>query len=284
MFEKQKQDTGDGGTAFQAGKDITINNIGLQFSEVKEIFHLLLNENFPKLKEIASQTANQNIENYLDKFEKKFAQNFKRIDVEKIADPDVQFSFNKVVEANARKGDKVDADVLSELLIERISEKSNNFISIVSSEAIKIVPKLTAEHIGFLSLVHYLSSITDTTITNFRQLEQAAASIISITSNSFNLSLSNKQYLQFTGVLTSIRIMGDDFIATTKKRYEFLETIPNEKLEKLIEKRAPSYKKLMDIYKSNELYQITLTTVGQMIALANLKRVLGNLDYGIWIK
>lgn len=284
MFEKQKQETGDGGTAYQAGKNITVNKIGLQFSEVKEIFHLLLNENFPKLREIASQTANQNIENFLDKFEKKFAENFNRIDFKKIADPDVQFSFNEVVEANARRGDKVDADVLSELLIERIGVKSNNFISIVSSEAVKIVPKLTAEHISFLSLVHYLSSITQTTITNFRQLEQASSSIIGLTSNGFNLSLSNLQYLQFTGVLTHIRIMGDDFIATTKNRYNFLETIPDDKLKILIKKRAPSYQKLIEVYESDELYQITLTSVGQMIALANLKRVLGNLDYEIWIK
>ena len=90
MFEKQKQETGDGGTSLQAGKDIRIvQNIGLQFSEVKEIFHLLLTENFPKLREIASQTATQNIENYLAKFEEKFAQNFDRIDIEKI--PDIFF-------------------------------------------------------------------------------------------------------------------------------------------------------------------------------------------------
>ncbi|SFD74025.1 hypothetical protein SAMN04489722_1242 [Algibacter lectus] len=285
MFEKQKQETGDGGTSLQAGKDITIvKNVGLQFSEVKEIFHLLLNENFPKLREIASQTATQNIEKYLEKFETKFAQNFNRIDVEKITDPDVQFSFNEVVEANARKGDNVDADVLSELLIERISKKSNNFISIVSSEAIKIVPKLTAEHISFLSLVHYLSSITHTGLTDLRQLEQPASLIISLTSNSFDLSLSNKQYLQFTGALTSLNIVSNDFRDITKRRYEFLKDIPNDELEKLIEQNAPSYKKLMDVYKTNEIFQITLTTVGQMIALANLKRVLGNLDYGIWIK
>jgi hypothetical protein len=285
MFEKQKQETGDGGTSLQAGKDITIvKNVGLQFSEVKEIFHLLLNENLPKLREIASQTASQNIEKYLDKFETKFAQNFNRIDVEKITDPDVQFSFNEVVEANARKGDNVDADVLSELLIERISKKSNNFISIVSSEAIKIVPKLTAEHISFLSLVHYLSSITHTGLTDLRQLEQPASLIISLTSNSFDLSLSNIQYLQFTGALTSLNIVSNDFRDMTKRRYEFLKDIPNDELEKLIEQNAPSYKKLMDVYKSNEIFQITLTTVGQMIALANLKRVLGNLDYGIWVK
>ncbi|PKP34283.1 MAG: hypothetical protein CVU00_07460 [Bacteroidetes bacterium HGW-Bacteroidetes-17] len=285
MLEKQKQETGEGGTSLQAGKDIKIvQNVGLQFSEVKEIFHLLLSENFPKLREIASQTAAQNIENYLEKLETKFSQDFDRIDVEKIKDPDVQFSFNEVVEASARKGDKVDSDVLSELIIERISKKSNDFISIVSSEAIKIVPKLTAEHISFLSLVHYLSSVTHTGFIDLSQLEMPAALIISITSNSFNLSRSNKQYLQFTGALTSLNIISNDFRVTTKKRYDFLKDISNEDLEKLAEQKAPSYKKLMDIYKSSEIYQITLTAVGQMIALANLRRVLGNLDYGIWIK
>jgi len=285
MFEKQKQETGEGGTSLQAGNDIkVIQNVGLQFSEVKEIFHLLLSENFPKLREIASQTATQNIENYLANFESKFAQNFDRIDVEKIKDPDVQFSFNEVVEASARKGSKVDSDVLSELIIERISKKSNDFISIVSSEAIKIVPKLTAEHISFLSLVHYLSSVTHSGLTDLRQLEQPASMIVSLTSNSFELSHSNKQYLQFTGVLTSLNIMSNDFRAITKSRYEIVKDVAIDELEKLLEEKAPSYKKLMDIYKSSEISQITLTAVGQMIALANLKRVLGNLDYSIWIK
>ena len=225
MFEKQKQETGEGGTSLQAGNDIkVIQNVGLQFSEVKEIFHLLLSENFPKLREISSQTASQNIENYLAKFEAKFAQNFDRIDVEKIKDHDDQFSFNEVVEASARKGDKVDSDVLSELIIERISKKSNDFISIVSSEAIKIVPKLTAEHISFLSLVHYLSSITHKGLTDLSQLEQPAVMIISITSNSFNLSRSNKQYLQFTGALTSLQFVSNDFRDITKKKLDYTTT------------------------------------------------------------
>lgn len=285
MFEKQKQETGEGGTSLQAGNDIkVIQNVGLQFSEVKEIFHLLLNENFPKLRAIASQTATQNIENYLAKFEQKFVQNFDRIDVEKIKDPDVQFSFNEVVEASARKGNKVDSDVLSELIIERISKKSNDFISIVSSEAIKIVPKLTSEHINFLSLVHYLSSVVHSGVTDLRQFQQPASLIVGLTNNSFNLSRSNKQYLQFTGVLTSLSIVSNDFTEITKNNYPFLKDVANDELEKLVEQNAPSYKKLMDIYKSSEIYQITLTAIGQMIALANLKRVLGNLDYGIWIK
>ncbi|MDD4528220.1 MAG: hypothetical protein PHF25_09390 [Candidatus Margulisbacteria bacterium] len=285
MFEKQKQETGEGGTSLQAGNDIKIiQNVGLQFLEVKEIFHLLLSENFPKLREIASQTAIQNIEHYLEKFETKFAQNFNRIDVEKIKDPDIQFSFNEVVEASARKGNKVDTDVLSELLIERISIESNDFISIVSSEAIKIVPKLTPEHISFLSLVQYFTSVVHSTFTDLRQLEQPALLIVGLTSNSFNLSHSNKQYLQFTGTLSALNIISRDCMKITKNNYPFVKDIADDELAKLIEQKAPSYKKLMDIYKINELYQITLTTVGQMIALANLKRVLGNLDYGIWIK
>ncbi len=284
MFEKQKQATGEGGTSLQAGNDIkVIQNIGLQFSEVKEIFHLLLSENFPKLREIACQTATQNIENYLEKFEHKFAQNFNRIDVEKIKDPDIQFSFNEVVEASARKGEKTDSDVLSELLIERMSKTSNDFISIVSSEGIKIVPKLTAEHISFISLVHYLSSVQHTGLTDPIGLEEYASMIVGLTDNSFNLSRSNKQYLQFTGVLTSLNFSADDFKDITKNRYDFLKNIGNEELERTLEQKAPSYKKLMDIYISCEIYNIRLTAVGQMIALANLKRVLGNLDYSIWI-
>jgi len=284
MFEKQKQETGDEGISLQAGHDIKIiQNSGLTFTDVKEIFHLLLRENFPKLREMAAQTASQNIEIYLTKLESKFAENYDRIDFEKIKDPDVQFSFNEVVEASARKGEKIDSDVLSELIIERISKKSNDLISLVSSEAIKIVSKLTSAQINFLSLVHYLSSITHIGINDFRQLQAPASLIVGLTKNSFNLSSSNKQYLQFTGTLSSLLIVSNDFRDMTKRRYEFIKDLPNEELEKQIAEKAPSYKILMDVYKSDEIYQITLTTIGQMIALANLKRVLGNLDYGIWI-
>lgn len=285
MFEKQSQETEEGGTSLQAGKDILITqNVGLQFSEVKEIFHLLLNQNFPKLREIASQTAMQNIDNYLAEFEQKFAQSFDRIDVEKIKDPDVQFSFNEVVEASARKGDKIDSDVLSELIIERISKKTNNFISIVSSEAIKVVSKITSEQINFLTLVHYLKSIVFSDYSNLGQLEQPASLMIKLTENSFNISESNKKYLQFTGTLTSINITPDDYRKTTKNNYPFLKEIPDNQLDILIERDAPSYKKLMDIYKSNKIHRITLTTVGEMIALANFKRIMPEIEYSIWIK
>lgn len=203
MFEKQqqKQEVTEGAVAIQAGNNVNLN-VGLTFSEVKEICHLLFQENFPKLCEIAEQTAIQNVENYLSNLENKFIENLNRIDFNKIKDPDVQYSLNEIISASARKGDKIDSDVLSELIIERISISSNDIISIVCSEAMKIVPKLTGEHIAFLSLCHYLSSIQHNNFQHIEQFESLGKTILQLVQNGIDISDSNKTYLHYTGTLS----------------------------------------------------------------------------------
>lgn len=284
MFEKQKQETSEGAMALQAGNDILITqNVGLTFTEVKEIFHLLLTDNFPKLREIAAQTATQNIENYLVRLETKFIENFDKIDSEKIKDPDVQYSFNEVVEASARKGQNIDSDILSELIIERISKNTTDLISIVSSEAIKILPKLTSQHIAYVTLLHYLNSVRHPNYTNISQFEPIAAKILNLTSTGCNLSESNKEYLQYAGIMTRVGISEDNYLVFIKQSYSFLNSYSDEDLSMILKKDAPSFYTLSELYKSN-LYGEVLTAVGKMIAIANLKRIYPTLNYSIWIK
>lgn len=282
MFEDQKQEVGNNSVGAVAGRDV-IQNIGLGFSDVKEIFLLLLKENFPIMREIAAETASKNVEKYLNILETKFAENNSRIDINKIKDPDVQYTFNEVVEANARKGSDVDADILSELLIERISIESSDILSIVSCEAIKIVPKLTSEHICFLSLVLYMSNIREDEISEIKQLEPFVSKILSLTKPGFDLSMSSIKYLEYIGVLSYSNFRTFNIIKLLEEAYPFIKNVPSSSLKELINKDAPSLEFLIEQFTSNDLCKVSLTTVGEMIGLASLKKVALDLDYRIWI-
>lgn len=47
---------------------------------------------------------------------------------------------------------------------------------------------------------------------------------------------------------------------------------------------APSYLKLLEQFTTDKLFAISLTSVGQAIALANISNFIGKLDYTIWLK
>jgi hypothetical protein len=47
---------------------------------------------------------------------------------------------------------------------------------------------------------------------------------------------------------------------------------------------APSYLKLLEQFRSDNLFAVNLTSVGQAIALANISNFIGKLDYTIWLK
>ncbi len=50
-----------------------------------------------------------------------------------------------------------------------------------------------------------------------------------------------------------------------------------------VHQHAPSYAKILDQYIKDKLQMVTLNSVGQAIALANLSRCIYKLDYGSWL-
>lgn len=251
----------------------------MSYPQVKEIFLDLWNNNFPRLQDIAAQIAQDNVEKYVSAFFEVLLANRERIDIGKIADPDVQFLFNKIMVSSARRGDKINPELLSELLVERLSNDSSEMIDLLCAEAIEVIPKLTKEQIAFITLCHFMSRVTFSGIHHAFRLEPYGSLVLPLVMPCDNISETSKEFLAYIGVLDISTILGSDIYEGLARVYPFLNGQVKEQLQVF----APSYNAITELYEKCQAYQIHLTAVGKMIALVNLKRVLPQIDYKIWL-
>lgn len=284
LGKSQDQNVAENSTAIQATGNVTVNN-GLSVAEVKELCLLFLKDNFPALRDEAIRDAEINVREFSQELENKIIQNAQFITLEKFKDPDVQAAINDAVQASARRGKKANTNVLVDLIAERASISSNDFKDIVISEAVLVVPKLTKEQISYLSFVHYMTHCGRPGLTHVSQLEPFSKMALNGVSAGFNLSDSQKRHIQFAGTCSILSMMSIDiYDGWIKDLFKGLGYTDKEKFKSDVAQFSPSTKILLDEFdRDSKEGQVTLTSVGQAIAIASLSKCLGRLDYSIWI-
>lgn len=266
-----------------AGNVEVKNQYGLAVHEVRELAQLFMRENLPVLRAEALKVAEENVQNFLGTFEEELAKKIEKIDPNKFKDPDVQASMNDAVIEVAKKGNRSNAEILCDLIIERASAKTDDYISLVAGEAIKIVPRLTSHQIGFLTLVVFLRHMRDPKAAKINDIEPLAKAVLEISQQSIGLSESQKSHLQFAGCLSILQLVTNTAYAIWKAEYPFLKDVPDNQLKQTIEHECPNLHILAQAFEDNKLAQISLTSVGQLIGLSNLSKRLGSLNYANWI-
>lgn len=118
------------------------------------------------------------------------------------------------------------------------------------------------------------------------QLEPYGKIALSFSKDGFDLSESQRQHIQYTGACTVNSILsGDIYEALRKGPYGSCGVFTDvAAFKKAMQSQPPSYAQLLDQFDKEGLFSITLTSVGQAIAIANISNFLGKLDYSIWLK
>lgn len=287
LGKKQEQTAEQNATAIQAGGNVTVNqNNGLTVAEVKDLCLLFLRDNFPALRDEAIRGAENNVKEFAVELESKIAQNAQFITLEKFKDPDVQAAINDAVQASARRGKKANPSVLVDLISERASTSSNDFKDVVLSEAVLVVPKLTKEQISYLSFIHYMTHCGLQGLQHVSHLEYHSRLALGAVSSGFNLSDSQKRHIQYAGTCSIASMMHVDiYDGWINSLYKYLGYTDKEKFKADINQYCPTTKILLEQFEKDSTGgQVTLTSVGQAIAIANLSKSIGRLDYAIWIK
>ncbi|WP_147394955.1 LPO_1073/Vpar_1526 family protein [Bacteroides uniformis] len=280
MADKLKQEVAKNALAVQAGRDV---NVGMSFTEVERVFTILFENNFPKLQEIAARTAEENVTKFVGKLKEDFVRNSEKIDMSKIAEPDVQYMFNDIMKSNARKGEKANPEILSALVVQRISTDSNDKLSLTCGEAMDIVPKLNTEHISFLTFHQMMYKVFNLAYTKYTEFEEWGQLIMKVSNNIFELSDINIKYLEYLGVLSKDYVVQNRFYKGTLKAYPFLKDVAYNVMDNEFKVNAPTFYNLIKYCENNFLSQIQLTPIGQLIALVNIKKVIPAIDYKVWI-
>lgn len=284
---KQEQKIGSESTAIQAGGNVTIiQNNGLSAAEVRELCLQLLRENFPKLRQEAIEEAERNVQKFATSLESQIIERSEEIIFEKFTDPDVQATINDAVKASARRGEKANPSLLVDLIIERASSSTDDFKDIVISEAVTVVPKITKPQIAYLSFIQYMTNMNFLGLKHISQLEPVSASALSVVSKGFNLSYSQKKHLEYAGTCSIMHILSVDiYSGWMNQLYKYMGYTNLEKFKSDISAFSPTSKTLLDTFdKDSKEAEVSLTSVGQAIALANLSTTIRRIDYSAWLK
>lgn len=263
----QKATVKDNSTSVQVAGDMSV---GLNFENCERLFNLLLHENFPKLEAAAAQKAQENVNRLVSSTYQKLEARLEQIEISKLAEPDVQSTFNSAVQGAAKKGDKIDINLLSELLQSRLEKESDDYVDNCVESAVDIIPKLTHELLSVLPIVHFIQSLS---YSNEKALDQVFIELNRhFLSQCRNISTTKLKTIASSGAGNYINVMGGNTLQDSfKKKYPVLQTDD-------VKAKFPNVCSFLEEYDKLSLHQLTLTTAGQVIATKMLEKVFGRIS------
>ena len=278
MINRQDQSAIDGSIAVQANGDVIVNQHGLGMAEVKELTEIFLDKHLPALRAEAEITARKHAQEFLDEFVAKLSEP-NNVTAEAFAKPDSQACFSSALLSSAEKGDQIDLKLLASMVVRRLEADTDPLIKLVYEEAINVTPRLTKQHISFLTFVLFTKSMSFNSKPPPQIVELYALRIFPLIEPAFQLSQGNKDYLCSKGLL-SINLVAD----ANNLRARFNETITGfPATEDELIAICPNLHKIIENYGNGLIQTCTLTASGKLVALSALESVLGQLDMSIWI-
>ena len=257
----QKAQANENSTIIQVAGSL---NQGISFADSERLFNLLLKENFPKLEAIAASTAKRNVDTLVKATFEKIDSKINQINVEKLAQPDVQSTFNSAVQGVARKGSKIDIDLLADLLEARIEKDNTNYIDNCIEAAVEMVPKLTSDMLVILPALYFIQELE---WSNPTEIDNVYGLIYDrFLSRGGTISHSKLKTMASIGVGIYVNVIGSNTFEGMKKKYSCLQVINAES-------KYPRMHQALNFYDQKDLHQLTLTTPGQVIAIKMLEEI-----------
>jgi hypothetical protein len=278
MINRQEQNAADGSIAVQANGAVTITKNGLELAEVKELTEIFLEKHLPALRAEAEATARKHTKEFMDAFVNKLAEPNK-VTAEAFAKPDSQACFSAALLSSAEKGDQIDLMLLASMVVRRLEEDSDPLMKHVYEEPISITPRLTKQHIAFLTFVFFTKHISFNNNPPPPVAERYASTFLPLMEPGFQLSTANKEYLCSKGLM-SINLVAD--ANTILERYKkALTGFPTTDGD--LQATCPSLHTIIKNYGVDSIPTCFLTASGKLVALSAMESVVGHLDMSIWI-
>lgn len=228
----QTQKSGANSTNLQV-ESLVVKN-GLTYSEAKEIALDVFKSNFLELSKQASETALSRAEEITNNF--LIALKDKELDsIETIKDPGFQYALYESQKQYAKTGDKDIADVLVDILVDRVENQKRNIKQIVLEESITIAPKLTSSQLDTLTLIFILRYTINNSLTNLEKLKEYLNTYITPFIDTLSKGETNFQHLEFAGC-GNIQISTVNLVEVFKQNYSglFCQGFSKEEFERQI--------------------------------------------------
>ncbi|MDP1719824.1 MAG: hypothetical protein Q8L08_02305 [Candidatus Nanopelagicaceae bacterium] len=160
------QESGDNSQNLLAGRDIVIH--GISRAEASEIARSVFNDNALRLSQVAEDIARSRAEKITEDF---LSSLYLKLPSSAgiLADPDLQMNLFAVQKSFAKSGKEELGNILTDLLIDRVSVNGDELGVVVLNEAIEVVPKLTEQQ---RKIVTFVFMMRHTTPSNINSLEE----------------------------------------------------------------------------------------------------------------
>ena len=203
----------------------------------------------------------------------------------KLKSPDVQYSFNQVLQAVGRRSSTSFNQSLANLMIARIESEDNSAEALIYNEAINVFPKLTSVQLGILSFSFLTHSVkTDDELNAPKQISEWMQIRFGwLENNQFgiqNLREIDFSHLEYSGV-ANIALEAYDFGTDFVGNNHSINSI----LQKGNEQNYKTFSKLRDLHDITQIKNLRLTSVGIILAI-NWLKIVANLDFeaGLWLE
>ncbi|WP_462172023.1 LPO_1073/Vpar_1526 family protein [Pseudoalteromonas xiamenensis] len=266
----QKATASENASILQAEGNITINQ-NVSFTEVERICTILFENNFPKLLDDAKKQSEEHVRSFVKIALEKIERSQSTIDIAKLAEPDVQSTFNSAVMTAARKGDKTDLDILAELLSNRLQSGNSDAIDLAIEFAVELIPKLTNAQLNLIALIKYIGEMC-VNIPSFLQndamyLDDYYRKVyIAFIDNIENFTAGDIYTISSLGAACTFERDKLSFKSSwVRNTYSFIDftSLPS---------KYPHLNLVLNFYIENNLHRYTLSTVGQVIGVLLLKK------------
>lgn len=256
---------------------------GITYRDAKEIAQDVFEKNFRELSDEAGEIATQRANEVLDQIMGKL-QKIEEKSLESFKDPDVQYQIFNVQKEYARNGDKDLADMLTDLLVERVKESDRNLKQILLNESMSVLPKLTSPQINILTWIFLLRRVINPNVENLSHLQNFFQEIytpIPLEPEELRLE-ANYMHLQYAGC-------GNISIGEISFQQVFCQAYPNlfppdSEVIQVIGELSLKAAAIADLWNDTTLKSFELTSVGITIAHSNMCRLTKtNQDLNIWI-
>lgn len=150
---------------------IGVQNNGISPQDACQLALNLFMQNFPKLQEIAAQTARERSEEFCKETIKKLQEEGQN-DFRTFSDPDVQYVLLKAQTDYARFGTKELLDSLTTLISKRVQHDNEFILKVTIDKALSIANMITPEQLDLLSLMFLCENVKFHHIDNINTLEK----------------------------------------------------------------------------------------------------------------
>ncbi len=261
--------------------ELTLKDI----TDIKELFNFLFEANFPRLKELAKEEAEKNLE----KFYSKLVSQLKNTDLRAIhlafSDPDMQYVLSEAIKIASRQNSSGLRQILAHILIKRIKNQYIDTYKLLLNESVKTISKLTQNQLKLLTLIFLLNNYLhwQEPFSSWPKLNQYLNIHVKPFID-FNDNAMDFLHIKYCGCVSSVGgfFGAGDFSDVLKFKhaslFEGLDSKPDESSDKdnLIINNLDLGKKLISL--TPTLWNLHLTSIGIIIAISYYEIIVQNLE------